>query len=251
VPKSTEKPRIFGVAVDRLTMDQTVDRCRLLIESGRSAQHVALNAGKVVLMQDDPNLRAIVSRCEVVSPDGMSVVWASRLLGTPVPERVPGIDLMARLLELAETKEWPVYFLGARAEILARFLTVVQRRYPRLVIAGYRDGYSARGEQTADEIANSGAKLLFVGISSPYKEQFLAEHLPRMAPIFAMGVGGSFDVWAGKTRRAPSWMQRTGLEWFYRLIQEPQRMWKRYVFGNLRFAWLVVQARFRARDSLA
>ena len=247
---AAERPPIFGVPLDRLTMDQTVDRCRQLIKSGRPAQHVALNAGKVVLMQDVPRLKRIISRCDLVSPDGMSIVWASRLLGKPVPERVTGIDLMARLFEVAETDGWPVYFLGASAEVLDRFLAVIRRRYPRLLIAGYQDGYSTRRADAADEIARSGAKLLFVGIPSPDKEFFLAENLPRMT-LFAMGVGGSFDVWAGKTRRAPVWTQRLGLEWLYRFSQEPRRLWSRYIVGNLRFAWLVVQAKFRAGGSPA
>jgi len=238
------------VRVDPLTMDETVERCRRLIESGRPAQHVALNAGKVVLMQDDAELRRIVDRCDVVSADGMSVVWAGRLLGTFMPERVAGIDLMARLLEMAERRDWPVFFYGARAESLALFLAEALRRHPRIRIAGAEDGFSRDASEVAARIADSGARLLFVGISSPLKERFLAEHLPRM-PLFAMGVGGSFDVWAGLTRRAPGWMQRAGLEWLFRFLQEPRRMWRRYLLGNLRFAWLVLLARLGARDSLA
>ncbi len=251
LPIPTERLQIFGVKIDTLTMDDTVERCRQLIEARRPAQHVSLNAGKVVLMKDDPRLREIVSRGDLVSADGMSIVWAGRLLGNPVRERVPGIDLMSRLLELAESKRWPVYFFGARAEVLARFLAVVRRRHPRLVVAGYSDGYSVRGKAAAERIAASGARLLFVGISSPFKEYFLAEHLPKMAGMFAMGVGGSFDVWAGETRRAPAWMQRIGLEWFHRFLQEPHRMWRRYVFGNVRFAWLLARERFRSPGSPA
>ena len=249
VPIPTERVQIFGVTVDALTMEDTVDRCRRLIEARRPAQHVSLNAGKVVLMQDDPRLRGIVSRCDLVSADGMSIVWAARLLGNPIRERVPGIDLMARLLELAESKGWPVYFFGARPEVLNRFLAVVRGLHPRLAIAGHSDGFSVRGQEAAERIATSGARLLFVGISSPFKEQFLADHLPEMGGTFAMGVGGSFDVWAGETRRAPVWMQRIGLEWFHRFLQEPHRMWRRYVFGNARFAWLLVRERFRPRGA--
>jgi len=251
LPIPTDRLTIFGVSLDRLTMNATVERCRQLIEAHRPAQHVSLNAGKVVLMKDDPRLRAIVSRSDLVSADGMSIVWAGRLLGSPIRERVPGIDLMSRLLELAESKRWPVYFFGARAEVLARFLAVVRRRHPRLLVAGHCDGYSVRGREAAERIAASRARLLFVGISSPFKEYFLAEHLPKMGGMFAMGVGGSFDVWAGATRRAPGWMQRSGLEWLYRFLQEPHRMWRRYVFGNVRFAWLLAQERFRPAGSPA
>ena len=232
-------------------MEQTVRRCRGLVASGQASQHVVLNAGKVNLMRDDPGLAEIIRGCALVNADGMSVVWAGRLLGLPVPERVAGIDLMGRLLSEAETEGWPVYFLGARREVVERFVETVRDRHPGLEIAGYRDGYFSDDRAVADAIAASGARLLFVGISSPRKERFLAEQLPRMGGLFAMGVGGSFDVWAGRTRRAPSWMQRTGLEWFYRFAQEPGRMWRRYLVGNLRFAWLVLRARLRAPGGVA
>ena len=253
-PKEAEagdsRPRLFGLPVDPLTLDQTVERCRRLIESGMPAQHAALNAGKVILTQDDARLARIVRRCALVSADGMSIVWAGRLLGIPVPQRVPGIDLMGRLLALAEERGWPVYFLGARPEALEGFVAEVRRRHPRLVIAGRRHGYFDDDRAVAREIAASGARLLFVGVSSPRKERFLAEQLERMGPVFAMGVGGSFDVWAGRTRRAPAWMQRSGLEWLCRLIQEPRRMWRRYIVGNLRFAWLLIRSRLRPQRAV-
>ena len=242
----SSRAQLFGVPVDRLTMDQTLDRCRNLVEAGGAAQHVVLNAGKVVMMQDDPGLRRIVGGCDIINADGMSIVWASRLLGTPVPERVAGIDLMERLLELSDQEGWPVYFLGARPEVLPRFVARVRERFPRLRIAGSRDGYFSDARSVADAIARAGARILFVGISSPRKEYFLAEQLPQLGSIFAMGVGGAFDVWAGEARRAPVWMQRIGLEWFFRFLQEPRRMWRRYFFGNIRFAWLVLVARLRA-----
>jgi N-acetylglucosaminyldiphosphoundecaprenol N-acetyl-beta-D-mannosaminyltransferase len=178
------------------------------------------------------------------------VVWAGRLLGRPLPERVTGIDLMERLLATAERHAWPVFFYGARPEALERFVAEVERRHPGLPVAGTQHGYADDPAAVAARVSGSGARLLFVGISSPFKERFLAEHLPRMS-LFAMGVGGAFDVWAGRTRRAPRWMQRGGLEWLYRLLQEPRRMWRRYLLGNVRFAWLVLRARLGFRDSLA
>lgn len=238
---------ILGVPIDPLTMEQTVARCQEFIEAGKPAQHVVLNAGKAVLMQDVPKLREIIGRCEIVNADGQSIVWAGHVLGVPVPERVAGIDLMGRLLELSEHSGYPVFFLGATQEILEAFASEVMRRFPRLRVAGKRNGYFEDDAGVARQISASGARVLFVGISSPRKEFFLAEQLPRMGPVFAMGVGGSFDVWAGKTRRAPAWMQRAGLEWFYRLLQEPRRMWKRYLVGNTRFIYLVAREWVRLR----
>ena len=230
-------------------MDETVSRCRELVLSEHPAQHVVLNAGKCVLMEDEPDVREIVKRCDIVNADGQSVVWAARFLGTRVPERVAGIDLMGRLLALCEREGWPVYFLGATDDVLAAFEAEALRRHPRLPIAGRRNGYFQVDQEVgiAEMIRASGARLLLVGISSPLKERFLARNLERMGPLLAMGVGGSFDVWAGKTTRAPLWMQRAGLEWFHRFAQEPRRMWKRYLVGNLRFAWIVLRARLARR----
>jgi N-acetylglucosaminyldiphosphoundecaprenol N-acetyl-beta-D-mannosaminyltransferase len=235
------RPTLFGVPVDLLTMDETVAGCRELIESQRPAQHVVLNAAKAVMLEDVPGLREIVSRCDLVSIDGQGVVWAGRLLGLRVPERVAGIDLMGRLIAECEASGWPVYFLGAREEVLVAFLDEVRRRHPRLAIAGARNGYFSDDAEVAAEVAAAGTRVLFVGISSPRKETFLAARLPSMGAVFAMGVGGSFDVWAGLVRRAPEWMQRIGLEWLYRLAQEPRRMWRRYLVGNARFAALVLR----------
>jgi N-acetylglucosaminyldiphosphoundecaprenol N-acetyl-beta-D-mannosaminyltransferase len=154
---------------------------------------------------------------------------------------------MEQLLIMAEEQQYPVFFLGAAEEVLVAFTSEVLRRFPRVKIAGTRNGYFTDDAEVADLISASGARLLMVGISSPRKEFFLAERLPRMGPVFAMGVGGSFDVWAGKTHRAPVWMQQAGLEWFYRLLQEPGRMWKRYLVGNTRFILLAGREGIRLR----
>jgi N-acetylglucosaminyldiphosphoundecaprenol N-acetyl-beta-D-mannosaminyltransferase len=235
------RDEIFGVPLDLLTMDETVSGCIELIESRTSVQHVVINAGKVVMMQDVPGLKGVVSGCGLVNADGQSIVWAGRLLGIAVPERVAGIDLMQRLLAEAETRAYPVYFLGARQAVLDAFVQRVLQMHPRLAIAGTQDGYFSEPGAVAAAVRESGARLLFVGISSPKKEFLLSEHLDEMGPVFAMGVGGSFDVLSGLTKRAPVWMQRSGLEWFYRFLQEPGRMWKRYLIGNTRFLALVAK----------
>lgn len=230
---------VFGVPLDLLTMRESVEKCIELIETGKPAQHVVINAGKVVMMHDVPGLRSIVAGSAMVNADGQSIVWAGRLLGVRVPERVAGIDLMGNLITEAEARGWPVFFLGAHRAVLCTFVARVTEKHPDLVVAGFHDGYFADAKGIADMVRDSGARLLFVGISSPLKEFFLAEHLAEMGPVFAMGVGGSFDVGAGLTRRAPMWAQRLGLEWFYRLLQEPRRMWRRYLVGNTRFLVIV------------
>jgi N-acetylglucosaminyldiphosphoundecaprenol N-acetyl-beta-D-mannosaminyltransferase len=214
-----------------------------LVAGGGSHQHVVLNAAKVVQVQKDEQLRTIISGCSLVNADGQSVVWAARVLGISVPERVTGIDLMERLLDRAQDLGWSVYFLGARDQVVDRVVEIQRQHRPRLTIAGWRNGYWAADEETAvvAEVAATTPTLLLVAMPTPAKELFLARHLDALGVSFAMGVGGAFDVVAGVTRRAPAWMQRTGLEWFYRLAQEPRRMFKRYLVGNTRFILLTLR----------
>ena len=238
---------LFGVPLHPLSMAETVSRVERLVASGGAHQHVVLNAAKVVQVQHDEALRRIISGCSLVNADGQSVVWAARLLGVDVPERVTGIDLMERLLDRSQELGWSVYFLGARDEVVERVVALQRERRPQLQIAGWRNGYwSAEQEaQVVAQVAATSPTLLLVAMPTPAKEHFLARHLDELGVSFAMGVGGAFDVVAGVTRRAPRWMQRAGLEWFYRLAQEPRRMFKRYLVGNTRFILLTMRERVR------
>jgi len=233
---------VFGVPLHPLTMAETVDRVEALITAGGPHQHVVLNAAKIVQLADDPDLRRIVADCSLVNADGQSIVWAARLLGVRVPERVTGIDLMDELLARAAARGWSVYFLGAKDEVVQRLVEVERFRHPGLKVAGWRNGYW-KADEEADvvaAVAQTRPTLLFVAMPTPRKEYFLARHLDALGATFAMGVGGSFDVFAGETKRAPRWMQRSGLEWAYRLRQEPRRMFRRYLVGNSRFLLLTL-----------
>jgi N-acetylglucosaminyldiphosphoundecaprenol N-acetyl-beta-D-mannosaminyltransferase len=204
---------------------------------------VDLNASKLVLMQSETRLIDVVRRCDHVSADGQSVVWAARLLGRPVPERVPGIDLMKALLAMAAEKRYAVFFLGSTDAILNSMAARLLGDHPALRIAGMHHGYFTKEDspEVAARIRESRADMLFVGMPSPRKEYWIDENIRATGVRFAMGVGGSFDVIAGRLRRAPSWMRGAGLEWSYRLAQEPGRLWKRYLFGNARFLVLVAR----------
>jgi N-acetylglucosaminyldiphosphoundecaprenol N-acetyl-beta-D-mannosaminyltransferase len=238
---SHDRAEVLGCKIDRLDMEQTVDRCGELINGEGFAQHVAINTAKLVALQRDRRLRDIVDECKLVSADGQGVVWASRLLGDPLPARVAGIDLMHRLLALAEDRQHPVFILGARRQVLERAVRRLLEKHPRLIIAGYRDGYF-RDDETPDvcaEIRGSHADILFVAMGSPQKEQFLGNHGASLGVPFAMGVGGAIDVVAGVTRRAPRLMQRLGLEWLFRLLQEPRRLASRYFATNSKLLLLL------------
>lgn len=235
---------ILGCSIDRLDMGETVAAVEHAIATRTFTQHMAINAAKLVAMHDDPKLSEIVAGCDLVTADGQAVVWASKLLGDPLPERVAGIDLMDELLAHAGRRGYRVSFLGAKAEVLERALEQLREKYPRLEVASARDGYYADDEAPAvcEEIRAGRADILFVAMSSPRKEYFLGEHGPNLGAPFVMGVGGSIDVIAGITRRAPGIWQRLGLEWLFRLLQEPRRMFRRYAVTNARFIALVMRA---------
>ncbi|THA84311.1 WecB/TagA/CpsF family glycosyltransferase [Streptomyces sp. A0592] len=234
---------LFGVALDPLTMDETVQRCLDAVRRGEQIEIGMVNAAKLVNMRRDPALAEAVAGCDLVLADGQAVVWAGRVLGVRLPERVAGIDLFMRLLAAAEVADIPVYLLGARQEVLEMMLRQISERFPELRVAGSRNGYFGDSEQEeiADSVADSGARLLFLGMTSPKKEIFTAGHGKRTGAHVVHGVGGSFDILAGITKRAPLVWQRMGLEWFYRTLQEPRRLGKRYLTTNAAFLAMTVR----------
>jgi len=235
---------MMGCRIDNLSMEETLGRIEEFIRSGKPHQHVVVNVDKLVKASRDEGLRRIINGCALVNADGMPVVWASRLLGKPLKERVTGVDLFEALMRRAGERGWRVFLLGARREVVAQVADTYRRRYPQLVIAGWRDGYwqgEAEEAEVAAQVGASGADLLFVAIGSPKKEQFLGRWQATMRIPFAMGVGGTFDVATGRVRRAPRWMQRAGLEWFYRFLQEPRRMFRRYFIEDMAFFWLLLK----------
>jgi N-acetylglucosaminyldiphosphoundecaprenol N-acetyl-beta-D-mannosaminyltransferase len=242
-PAGVHRAQLLGTAIDRLEMDEVVARCERSIDVRAPIQHVAVNAAKVVAMQQDEDLRRIVNRCELITADGQSVVWASHLLGDPVPSRVTGIDLMLELFELAERRGYRVYVLGGRAEVLDAAVAELRRKHPRLELAGWRDGYFSADEEAAvaAQIRRARPDMLFVAMPTPRKEYFLARRGEELDVPFSMGVGGAIDVLAGVTRRAPAVLQRLGLEWAFRLAQEPRRLFRRDLVTNFRFVLLTLR----------
>jgi N-acetylglucosaminyldiphosphoundecaprenol N-acetyl-beta-D-mannosaminyltransferase len=241
---SAARVRLLGCPVDAITMQGTLGWCLDVCRNAERARILlTVNALHLVTMQQDSEFREACVAADLVTADGMSVVWAARLLGRPVPERVTGIELLSRLLELCSEKRLRVFFLGARREVLARLVANCRAKYPNLVLAGWRDGYFAATENEAviSEIRDSKADILFVGMSSPFKDIWCQQHRNSFDIPLIIGVGGSFDILAGVVPRAPAWMQRAGLEWAWRLMLEPRRLWKRYLIVNSRFVWLVLK----------
>ena len=236
---------LLGCSMDALSMEETISLIDSAIAQRQSLQHVVVNAAKLVHSQQDVGLRVDIKDSDLINIDGMGVVWGARLMGHHVPQRVAGIDIMTHMLELCAKKNYRPYILGAKPEILDKALQNIKESYPNIEIAGAHHGYYAREEEVSlmQSIRDTKADCLFIAISSPHKERIMGEYKEMLEIPFVMGVGGSVDVLAGHVQRAPLWMQKAGLEWFYRLAQEPQRMWKRYLVTNTKFIGLLLRER--------
>lgn len=244
------KIRILNTQIDNYSIEETLEKIVSFITKNQQIHHVVVNAGKIVAMQSDLQLRQSVNESDLINADGQAVVWASRILGKPLKERVAGIDLMVSLVKLAYEKQYKIFFFGAKEEVVKAVVDKYSNEYSSNIVAGYRNGYFKKSEEQdiAKQISDSGANILFVAISSPTKENFLYENKELLKRVnFIMGVGGSFDVVSGQIKRAPIWMQNNGLEWFYRFSQEPKRMWRRYLVGNSKFIYLVLKERFSSK----
>jgi N-acetylglucosaminyldiphosphoundecaprenol N-acetyl-beta-D-mannosaminyltransferase len=242
VPPGTPVP-LFGIPVHRMTMAEALNVVHEAIERREQLQIGVVNAAKVVNMRRNPALGEDVMSSNLILADGMAVVWASRVLGCALPERVAGIDLMYGILERGNAHGYRVYCLGATEEVSKTVAERIAQYYPNVKLVGRRNGYFRDDEDktVAEEIAQARPDVLFVAITSPKKERFLARWSTVMDVPVCHGVGGSFDVMAGKVLRAPESWQKLGLEWLYRVKQEPGRLWKRYLVTNALFCGLVLK----------
>lgn len=253
LPESCLARRItlLDCPMDALSMEESIGLIEQAIASRQSLQHVVVNTAKLVNMQKDAALYEDVVGSDLINIDGMGVVWGARFMGLEVPERVAGVDIMENLLARCAEKGYRPYILGAKPEILDKAVANIMAKYPDLEFAGTSHGYYDRDKEAElmASIRDAEPDCLFIAISSPHKERVMADYKDMLEIPFIMGVGGSVDVIAGYVNRAPEWMQRAGLEWFYRLCQEPRRMWKRYLVTNARFAWLLVRGKMGRRGA--
>jgi N-acetylglucosaminyldiphosphoundecaprenol N-acetyl-beta-D-mannosaminyltransferase len=241
MPEGAGCRELMGLSFDADTRESAVGRCLSWCEGPRAPHTViTANAGVLCMMRRDPALRDACRAGDLVLADGMSVVWALRGAGTPVPQRVTGVDLMSRLLSAGAARGLSAYFLGAREEVVRALAERCAADNPGLRIAGARNGYFSPADHEAivEEIRTARPDFLFVGMPSPFKEVFCERHRARLDVPVLMGVGGSFDVLAGYVRRAPPLLRQTGLEWSWRLLMEPRKMWKRYLTTNSEFIWV-------------
>ncbi len=244
LPQEWPTRHLFDVRIDAATTAQVVSAVNEAIIHRKRLLIGVVNAAKMVKMRKDDALRRAVLGADLILADGMSIVWACKILGTRLPERVAGIDLMEKILESCNQQARRVYLLGAAQDVLDKVQQLIRERHPGVVIVGARSGYYKPEEEetVAQEIAAAKPDVLFVGMSSPRKERFLLRWWSTMDVPVCHGVGGAFDVAAGKVKRAPRVWQQAGMEWLYRMLQEPRRMTPRYVTTNTIFAGMLLRA---------
>lgn len=244
---NNDRIELLNTSIDVLSMDETVSLVEEYVKRKEPLHLIGVNADKINEINRNEDMKQIVNSCGIINADGASVVLAGRFLNRPLPERVAGIDLMDRLVQLSAEKGYRVYLLGAKYEVVNKTAEVLQKKYPSLVICGVHDGYFKREEWPAvsEELKRLHPDFVFVGITSPLKE-YLVEYLQNDGndAVF-MGVGGSFDVISGNIPRAPEWMQKANLEWLFRMVQEPKRLFRRYLVGNTEFILSVLKEKIR------
>ncbi|MGE5587900.1 MAG: WecB/TagA/CpsF family glycosyltransferase [Clostridia bacterium] len=241
---------ILGLRVHKVDMAEAVRRVRqMLAANDRTHQVVTLNSEMAMLAQKDRDLASIINEADLVVPDGAGVVWASRVLGAPLPERVAGFDLLLEVAGCAGAEGWPVFLLGAAPGVADEAAAGLAARVPRLRVAGTHHGFFGERDERdiVDKIAASGARLVFVAMGAPRQDRWIARNKAHLPPSVCIGVGGSLDVLAGRVSRAPKWIGEMGFEWLYRLVREPRRFSR--MLALPRFMARVVAERLSRNDS--
>lgn len=220
---------ILGVPIHKVTMEQTLAIVRQFMARSSCDQIATVNPEFVMRAQQDAGFMSVLQDADLCIADGIGLIYAARWIGTPLPARVPGSELVYLLAELAAQHGWRPFLLGAAPGVAEEAATVFQSMYPNLVIAGTYPGSPdlAENDKIVEMIEASGADLLFVAYGAPNQDKWIARNRTALAGVrLAIGVGGSLDFVAGRAQRAPTWVQNMGLEWLHRLINEPWR-WRR------------------------
>ena len=237
-----EKQFVVSVGISKTSYGEVVSLCRQwAVERSTRARYICVtNAYSIMLAKDNPELAKIFNDADIATPDGMPVVWALRTLGAPQQQRVYGPTLMLNLCRAAAEDGFGIFLYGGRPQTLPALEKRLFEQFPGLRIAGsyappFRALLAGEEEEVRARIQSSGARIVFVGIGTPKQEQWMYEHRECFPCLTLIGVGAAFDFFAGRTKQAPAWMQRHGFEWFFRLMTEPARLWRRYLIVTPRF----------------
>jgi N-acetylglucosaminyldiphosphoundecaprenol N-acetyl-beta-D-mannosaminyltransferase len=220
------KVEVLGVPIDALTYDTAIERMDGLIGAGGSHHVFTADVSGIMRAREGPELLEIIRTCDLVTADGAGVLWAARLFDFPLPERVSGVDLVRRLSALAAARGYRVFLLGAAPGVADEAARVLVSENAGLTICGTHDGYFADEAPVVELLRQARPQILFAALGIPKQEQFIRRWYRELELPLCVGVGGSFDVISGRLQRAPLWVQRAGLEWLYRVVQEPRR-WRR------------------------
>jgi len=237
---------IAGVEIDNITMDQTLSFIEELIQKRKVSYIVTPNVDHIIKLQRDLEFRKVYREAACVLPDGMPILWAGKFLGTPLKEKISGSDLVPRLCEIAAQKGYRLFFLGGRPGAADKAKERLSKRLPSLNVAGVYSppfGFEKNDEENekiAKMIKENAPDILLVGLGAPKQEKWIYQHYKKLEIPISMGVGVTFEFVAGMVKRAPYWMQTSGLEWFWRLMMEPRRLWKRYLVEDMQFFRLIV-----------
>ena len=239
-PPSVE---LFGCRVDRITMREAIARCGFFLAQGGPHYVVTADTSGIVIAQSDAEYRRIINEADLVTPDSIGVVWASRKFGQPLPERVPGVDTMDALCGLASAEGLRVYLFGAAPGVADTAAANLRTKYPRLTVAGTRNGYFKATDEPGiiEDIRNATTDILFVAFGIPKQEKWIKCNLAATGARLAMGVGGSFDAFAGVVKRAPAPVRKMHLEWLWRTLSNPKKIRKAATLPI--FAMMVIRAK--------
>ena len=242
LPHASPRINFLGIPLHAVNMPEAVALAGDAMRQRKRLQHGDVNVAKLVQMKEDADLKRYTMESDLICIDGMGIIVGCRLFGLKTRGRVTGIDLMLEAIEVCAREGFRPYFLGAKEQVLRDMVDRLQKQYPGLDVAGFRNGYFGPEDeaQIVAAINEARADCLFVGISSPIKERFLNQYREQLDVPLQMGVGGAFDVVSGNVRRAPVIMQKTGLEWLFRLLQEPRRLLSRYFVTNVSYAGILL-----------
>jgi len=234
---------------DPVTYDDVFQRARQSLSDGKRGHFTTVNVAILMAMRTNPRLRRFIDQSLLTVADGQPIVWLSRLLGSSLPQRVTGVDLIEGLCRAAAETNSSVYFLGSKSEVVRQMVEQIRQQIPDLVVAGFHDGYFPDSDvaNRVGEIRESGAALLFVGLGAPKQEAFIEDHWENLGVRLAIPIGGAFDMLTGEKKRAPIWMQTHGLEWLWRLKLEPKRLAGRYFSTGASFVFHAAIALWNCR----
>lgn len=232
---------IANVEIDNITREEVRDKVIKIIDQGHKGYIVTPNASHIVLHQKSQEFKNAYKNAGLILADGMSLIWASRLLGNPIQEKITGIDLFYLLAPLAKQRGQSVYFLGGDEDVIRGVVDHARTKFDGLNISGWHHGYFTDHDVMVQEINEAAPDILFIALGFPRQEKWICENIDRLNIKVAICVGGIFDILSGKKKRAPHCLQTIGMEWFWRLIHEPRRLWRRYLLGNPEFICLVLK----------